>query len=191
MTTYAYARVSTDTQSLESQLLALTKAGIPADRTAVDDAVSGTVPALERPGMQDLLSHVRKGDTVVAYSLSRLGRSTLDVLGLLQELERRGVAFRSVTEALDTSTPMGRMMLTVMAAFAQLEREMLVERTRAGMAVAKAKGRCQGRVETPGRREAVDALLAEGKTIAEVARALELPYNSVKRMAAKIARPAW
>lgn len=184
---YGYARCSTDGQTLDSQLLALAQAGITADQIETDEAVSGKTPALDRPGIQSLLTHTRKGDTVVVYSLSRLGRSTMDVLALLQLLESRGVFFRSLTEGFDSATPMGRMVLTIMAAFAQLEREMTVERTKAGLAAAKARGVTLGRSETPGRRDAVAACLSKGMSLAETGRELGLPYNSVKRLSAKIA----
>uniref|UniRef100_UPI00373547E1 recombinase family protein n=1 Tax=Arthrobacter pityocampae TaxID=547334 RepID=UPI00373547E1 len=90
---------------------------------------------------------LRAGDEVVVWKLDRLGRNTRNLLALIDDLEQRGVHFRSVTEGISTTGPMGRAMLTVMSAFAQLERDQLAERTRAGMAVAAEHGRRAGRRE--------------------------------------------
>lgn len=182
MTIYGYARVSSDDQTLEPQFLALTRAGVEASNVASDDAVSGKVAAIKRTGLAGLLSRLQKGDTLVVYSLSRAGRSTLDVLELLQSLEKRGILFKSLTESFDTSSPTGRAMLGIIAVFAQLERETIVERTNAGIQAAKARGVKFGRAETAGRRDAVARCRWEGKTKAETARELGLPYNAVKRM---------
>lgn len=184
--TYGYCRCSTDTQTLEPQLLALVAAGVPGANIASDDATSGSIPFAERPGIQTLLGAARKGDTIVAYSLSRIGRSTLDVLTLLELLESRGIKFRSLTEPVDTATPMGKAMLSIMAALAQLERDLAVERTKAGLVAARARGSRIGAMETPGRRAAVQDCLARGLGIAGTAAELGLAYNSVKRMAGKL-----
>jgi putative DNA-invertase from lambdoid prophage Rac len=181
-TLHAYVRVSTDAQDTDLQLRALEGFGVPMANVYTDRAISGKVPSAERPGVVKLLARASRGDTVVVYSLSRLGRSTLDVLTVLQTLDAQGVHFRSLTEAFDTTTPMGRAMLGIMAVLAQLEREMLVERTNAGIAAAKARGVRFGREETPGRRAEVEACCHDGMTKAEAARHLELPYNAIKRM---------
>jgi DNA invertase Pin-like site-specific DNA recombinase len=93
-----------------------------------------------RPGLDKLLDHLREGDEVVVWKLDRLGRDTRNLLALVDDLERRGVHFGSLTEGISTSGPMGRAMLTVISAFAQLERDQLAERTRAGMAAAAKHG---------------------------------------------------
>ncbi|MBG6226668.1 DNA invertase Pin-like site-specific DNA recombinase [Arthrobacter sp. CAN_A2] len=105
--------------------------------------MSGT--RASRPELDKLLDHLRAGDEVVVWKLDRLGRNNR--LALIDYLERRGVHFRSVTEGISTTGPMGRAMLTVMSAFAQLERDQLAERTRAGMAAAAEHGRKAGRRE--------------------------------------------
>ncbi len=182
MTTYAYARVSTDDQSIDLQLDALDRIGVPVANIFRDENVSGKVPALERPGLATAIARLSRGDTLVVYALSRLGRSLHDVVNVLHLLEERGIAFRSLTEHFDTGTPAGRAMVGMLATFSQLERDMMLERTQAGIAAAKARGVRFGRAETPGRREAVAECAAKGMTIADTARALELPYNAIKRM---------
>lgn len=136
-----YARVSTADQNSELQHAALKAAGCHPIFT--DHGVSGS--RASRPELDKMLEHLREGDEVVVWKLDRLGRNTRNLLALIDDLERRGVHFRSVTEGISTTGPMGRAMLTVMSAFAQLERDQLVERTRAGMAAAAAHGRKAGR----------------------------------------------
>lgn len=143
MGSIGYARVSTLEQNAVLQHAALTAAGC--NRIFTDHGVSGTTAS--RPELDKLLDHLRKGDEVVVWKLDRLGRNTRNLLALIDDLEHRGVHFRSVTEGISTTGPMGRAMLTVMSAFAQLERDQLAERTRAGMAVAAEHGRKAGRRE--------------------------------------------
>jgi DNA invertase Pin-like site-specific DNA recombinase len=138
-----YARVSTLNQNADLQHTALKAAGC--KKIFTDHGVSGT--RVGRPELEKLLDHLRDGDEVVVWRLDRLGRNTRNLLALIDNLEGRGVHFRSVTEGITTTGPMGRAMLTVMSAFAQLERDQLVERTRAGMAAAAANGRRAGRRE--------------------------------------------
>ncbi|WP_394253498.1 recombinase family protein [Arthrobacter pityocampae] len=143
MGSIGYARVSTLEQSADLQHAALSAVGC--DRIFTDHGVSGA--RASRPELDKLLDHLRAGDEVVVWKLDRLGRNTRNLLALIDDLERRGVHFRSVTEGISTNGPMGRAMLTVMSAFAQLERDQLAERTRAGMAAASRHGRKAGRRE--------------------------------------------
>lgn len=143
MGSIGYARVSTLEQNADLQHAALTTAGC--SRIFTDHGVSGTTAS--RPELDKLLEHLRKGDEVVVWKLDRLGRNTRNLLALIDDLEHRGVHFRSVTEGISTTGPMGRAMVTVMSAFAQLERDQLAERTRAGMASAAMQGRKAGRRE--------------------------------------------
>ncbi|MHA7219229.1 recombinase family protein [Arthrobacter sp. MDT1-48-3] len=138
-----YARVSTLEQNADLQRAALSAAGC--DRIFTDHGVSGTTAS--RPELDKLLDHLRTGDEVVVWKLDRLGRNTRNLLALIDDLESRGVHFRSVTEGISTTGPMGRAMVTVMSAFAQLERDQLAERTKAGMAAAAEHGRKAGRRE--------------------------------------------
>ncbi|OUM43810.1 recombinase family protein [Arthrobacter sedimenti] len=146
MGSIGYARVSTLEQNVDLQHAALRAAGC--DRIFTDHGVSGT--RASRPELDKLLDHLRAGDEVVVWKLDRLGRTTRNLLALIDDLEHRSVHFRSVTEGISTTGPMGRAMLTVMSAFAQLERDQLAERTRAGMAVAAEYGRKAGRREVTG-----------------------------------------
>ena len=98
-----------------------------------------------RPHLDACLDHLREGDVLTVWKLDRLGRNTQHVLAVVDELTSRGIGFRSITEGLHTDGPMGKAMLTIMAAFAQLERDTMIERTRAGLAAAAANGRKGGR----------------------------------------------
>ena len=117
------------------------------------------------------MSHVRKGDTFVIWKLDRLGRSVKGLIDFVGDLEAKGVHFRSLTDGIDTSTPAGRFFFHVMASLAQMERELLIERTKAGLRAAKERGRVGGRkrVMTPSKLEAAHKLLDEGIPPKEVA----------------------
>nr|WP_176704902.1 recombinase family protein [Arthrobacter sp.]AXV46258.1 serine resolvase / DNA invertase [Arthrobacter sp.] len=141
MASYGYARVSTKGQNPDLQLEALAAAGC--DEVFTDRAASGTQSS--RPQLDELLAKVEHGDEIVVWKLDRLGRNTRNLLALLDDLETRGIHFRSVTEGITTTGPMGRAMATIMGAFTQLERDQLSERTRAGLASAARKGRYPGR----------------------------------------------
>lgn len=142
MASIGYARVSTVDQNVQLQMDALKRAGC--ERVFIDHGVSGT--RANRPELDKMLDHLRPGqDEVVVWKLDRLGRNTRNLLALIDDLESRGIHFRSLTEGISTTGSMGTAMLTVMSAFAQLERDQLAERTRAGMAVAAANGRPAGR----------------------------------------------
>ena len=141
MAIIGYARVSTTDQNPQLQLDALRDAG--AVRVFNDHGVSGSTAA--RPGLDSCLDHLREGDVLTVWKLDRLGRNTQHVLAVVDDLTSRGIGFRSITEGLHTDGPMGKAMLTIMAAFAQLERDTMIERTRAGLAAAAANGRKGGR----------------------------------------------
>lgn len=136
-----YARVSTRDQNPQMQLDALAKAGV--ETVFTDKGVSGTL--VSRPELDKALDSLRDGDVLVVWKLDRLGRNTRNLLLLVEELEERGVKLHSLTEGIDTSGPMGKAMLTVISAFAQLERDTLVERTMAGLEVAREAGKLGGR----------------------------------------------
>ncbi len=138
-----YARVSTTAQDPQLQLDALTAAGCARIFT---ESVSGV--KTHRPELDAALKYLREGDQLVVWRLDRLGRSLPHLLDVLVQLDGRGVGFRSLTEALDTSTSGGRLVFSVFGAIAQFERELITERTRAGLAAAKAQGRVGGRPRT-------------------------------------------
>ena len=141
MASLGYARVSTVEQNADLQTRALKDAGC--QKVYTDHGVSGT--KAKRPQLDKLLEHARAGDEVVVWKLDRLGRNTRQLLELIDRLEAQGLNFRSLTEGIATAGPMGKAMLTVMSAFAQLERDQLAERTKAGLAAAAARGRRGGR----------------------------------------------
>jgi DNA invertase Pin-like site-specific DNA recombinase len=136
-----YVRISTRDQSTQLQDDAMAAAGI--TKVFTDVGVGGSLAS--RPEFDKALAHLREGDTLVVWKLDRMGRNTRNVLEVIEGLTDRGVGFRSLTEGLDTSGPMGKAMLTVMAAFSELERSTMLERTYAGLEAAKAKGRVGGR----------------------------------------------
>ncbi len=136
-----YARVSTLDQNLDGQMDALKAAGCERIYT---DMASGKNTA--RPELQKMIDTLREGDTVVVWRLDRLGRSTADLLGLVNGWAEKGVGFQSLSESLDTRGAMGQLMLTVFAAFAEFERNLIRERTLAGLAAARARGRMGGGV---------------------------------------------
>ncbi|MGR2148593.1 recombinase family protein, partial [Salmonella enterica] len=140
MATIGYIRVSTIDQNIDLQRNALTSANC--DRI-FEDRISGKIA--NRPGLKRALKYVNKGDTLVVWKLDRLGRSVKNLVALISELHERGAHFHSLTDSIDTSSAMGRFFFHVMSALAEMERELIVERTLAGLAAARAQGRLGGR----------------------------------------------
>jgi DNA invertase Pin-like site-specific DNA recombinase len=164
-----YARVSTDDQRLDLQRDALTGAGVSADHI-YEDKLSGA--RSDRLGLAAVLKAAREGDTLVVWRLDRLGRTMIDLIKLVTDLEARGVGFRSLTENIDTTTPAGKLIFHVFGALAEFERNLTRERTRAGLMAARARGRVGGRKRAMSDRDVVVAktLLREGSlTVEEVA----------------------
>lgn len=135
-----YIRVSTNEQNTDMQRDALERAGC---ELFFEEKMSGTVE--NRPVLKKALKTLSPGDTLVVWKLDRLGRSMRNLVLLVDELRRREVHFRSVTDSIDTSSSMGRFIFHIMSALAEMERELIVERTRAGLAAARVKGRIGGR----------------------------------------------
>jgi len=138
MTRYGYARVSTIEQNEARQVEALVSEGIPEERIFTDKASGKNT---DRDGLRKLMNTVRAGDEIFIISLDRLARSTLDLLNIVKELEERGVFLRTKDGKINTTTPEGKFNLTILAAVAQLEREMMLERQREGIAIAKREGK--------------------------------------------------
>src|SRR5215813_97821 len=138
-----YARVSTNDQETAAQVAALKAAGC--ERIYREKASGGR---WDRPELQRLLDQLRKGDVLVVWKLDRLSRSLRDVLTIMERLAEAKAGFRSLTEAIDTTTPAGRMMMQMVGAFAEFERAMLRERTRAGWDSARREGRIGGPFKT-------------------------------------------
>ena len=135
-----YARVSTQEQNLEPQTDALKEAGC---QQIFNDTISGAKK--ERPGLHKALLYVREGDTLLVWRLDRLGRSLKDLIETVSKLEERGIGFRSLQESIDTTTSGGRLIFHVFGALAEFERNLISERTYAGLAAARARGRKGGR----------------------------------------------
>lgn len=137
---FGYARVSTQDQKLELQLDALNK--YKCDQI-FQEKMSGKIK--ERPQLDNLLKVIREGDKVVVYKLDRISRSTKHLIELSELFEKKGVQFVSIQDNIDTSTPMGRFFFRMMASIAELERDIISERTKAGLGAARARGRKGGR----------------------------------------------
>jgi DNA invertase Pin-like site-specific DNA recombinase len=135
-----YARVSTQDQTLDLQKDALQKEGC---ERIFTDSVGGT--KARRPGLEEALSHLRSGDTLVVWRLDRLGRSLRHLIDTVTELEVRGVGFKSLTENIDTTTSGGKLVFHIFGALAEFEREIIRERTQAGLQAARARGKSGGR----------------------------------------------
>ena len=148
-----YARVSTQDQNLDRQLDSLTNAGCERIYT---EKMTGT--KADRPELQNLLMALRSGDTLVIESFSRLSRSTKDLLDLVERLNAMGVHLVSMKENLDTTTATGKMMLTMLSALSQFERDIIAERTVEGLKAARARGRCGGRRRVGSDRDRQQAL---------------------------------
>jgi DNA invertase Pin-like site-specific DNA recombinase len=173
-----YARVSTQDQNLELQIEALTKAGC---KKIFEDKVSGS--RAERPGLAKARDVLREGDTLVVWKLDRLGRSVKHLVNLVVELEQQGVQFKSLTDVIDTGTPSGRFFFHVMASLAQMERELTIERTRAGLEVARQLGRKGGRKRqmTESKIRSAKKLLATGVAPRDVASNLGVSVPTLYR----------
>jgi DNA invertase Pin-like site-specific DNA recombinase len=173
-----YARVSTQDQNLDLQLDALAKAGC---NKVFDDKISGN--RAERPGLAKALEMLREGDTLVVWKLDRLGRSVKNLVDLIGELHKQNVQFKSLTDAIDTGTTSGRFFFHVMASLSEMERELTVERTRAGLEVARQLGRKGGRKRqmTDSKIESAKKLLANGVPPRDVAKNLGVSVPTLYR----------
>lgn len=184
----SYLRVSTADQTIASQRLAIEKAlGEAPEREFVDEGVSGRV--MQREGLDACLSAAREHDELVVYSLSRLGRSSAEVIRLVQDLTRpaehggRGIVLRSVTEALDSSTPTGRAFIGILAVVFEMEAELTRERTLAGLAAARKAGRVGGRKPslTPRQKKQALALYEAGERPIDIADTMSVSERTVWR----------
>ena len=167
-----YARVSTVDQDVALQRDALHQAGC--TRIFEDYGVSGV--KTERPALLAALAYIREGDVLVVWKLDRLGRSLAHLITTVSDLEKRGVGLRSLTEAIDTTTSGGRLIFHVFGALGQFERDVIRERTRAGLTVAAARGRKGGRkpVVTADKLKRARALRTQGLNVRETAKRLKV-----------------
>ncbi|MBU0995175.1 MAG: recombinase family protein [Proteobacteria bacterium] len=173
-----YARVSKYDQNLELQINALTKVGC---EKIFSDKTSGS--RMERQGLNDAFSHLREQDVFVVWKLDRLGRNVRGIIDFICEIEKRGVHFKSLTDNIDTTTAAGRFFFHVMTSLAQMERELIIERTRAGLEAARKRGRIGGRkrLMTPSKVESAKKLLKSGLPPREVAKNLGVSIPTLYR----------
>jgi DNA invertase Pin-like site-specific DNA recombinase len=178
-----YIRVSTQEQNTIRQEVLMKSLGV--DEIYID-RMSGK--NANRPELQKMMEYVRKGDTVIVESISRFARNTRDLLELVEQLTAKGVEFVSRKEAIDTTTPTGKFMLTVFGAVAELEREYILQRQREGIAIAKEQGKYKGRkpIEAPEFEQTIAKWKSGAITAAEAMRTLHMTkttfYRKVKRL---------
>src|SRR3989337_1670840 len=138
---YGYARISTDEQNLNLQLDALEHAGC--EKIFKDEGASGA--ATNRPGLDEALSDLQTGDVLTVWRLDRLGRSLPHLITVIEELQSKGVGFKSLSESIDTTTAGGKLTFPIFGALAEFERSLIRERTMAGLSAARARGKKGGR----------------------------------------------
>jgi DNA invertase Pin-like site-specific DNA recombinase len=173
-----YARVSQNDQSIELQIDALRAAGV---EKIFTDVMSGS--RADRPGLREALEFARLGDVLCVYRLDRLGRSLPHLIQLMQDLEGRQIGFKSLAEAIDTTTVGGRLTYHLFASLAEFERSVLRERTRAGLEAAKKRGRHGGRPKllTSEKLDAARRLLDAGTPVKDIATAIGISIPTVYR----------
>jgi DNA invertase Pin-like site-specific DNA recombinase len=173
-----YARVSTADQKLDLQLDALRKAGVHDDNIHTDQASGARTT---RAGLTNALRDVRRGDVLVVWRLDRLARSLSDLVKRLDEFEKDGVGFRSLTESIDTTTAAGRLILHIMGAIAEFERQLTRERTTAGMRSAASRGVRLGakRKLTDAKAKAAERMLREHMTVRDIAKKLGVSVGTI------------
>jgi DNA invertase Pin-like site-specific DNA recombinase len=175
-----YARVSTDEQNLDFQIDALKAAGC--RRVFCDEGVSGAAPS--RPALQKALAALRPGDVLVTWKLDRLGRSLAHLIEIIGTLERKDVGFRSLSEAIDTTTAGGMLIFHVMGALAEFERALIAERTKAGMAAARARGRRLGRPQKLSQEQIAEVRCAKAtgqQSVGDLARRFAVSKSTIHR----------
>ena len=182
MAVFGYARVSTDGQTLAAQDAALHAAGC---AKVYAETASGA--KTDRAQLRKVISRLREGDTLVVTRLDRLARSTRDLLNVLDEISRKGAGFKSLADTwADTTTPHGRLMLTVLGGLAEFERELIKARTGEGRARAKAKGVHMGRPPklTPHQRREAIARRDAGEALTDIARTFGASHTTIGRLTA-------
>ena len=181
---FGYGRVSKGKhQDPAPQVAALKADGC--ERVYVD-RMSGA--RWDRPELSRLMDQLREGDVLVVWKLDRLGRSLKDLLFLMERVNKAGAGFRSITEAIDTTTPSGRMLMALLASFAEFEREMIAERTKAGLEYARSEGRIGGgrpKLTPRQQREVVNMVSSGRGTGADAARLFQVSESTVSRILAR------
>jgi putative DNA-invertase from lambdoid prophage Rac len=182
MAVFGYGRVSTKDQTTENQRIEIAAAGYKVDYWFTDEGISGKTHATQRPQFMAMLEKIRDGETLVVTKLDRLGRDAEDVLRTVRTLAERKIEVVVLQLGkLDLGSSAGKLMLTMLAAVASMERDLLIERTQAGLARAKAEGKKLGRrpKTTPEQREEMKARYATGETVSALARLYSISRASV------------
>ncbi|WP_260673577.1 recombinase family protein [Comamonas aquatica] len=183
---FAYCRVSTSDQTPENQLLEISTAGFEVSpRRAIKETISGSVEASLRPGWVSLMNKLEPGDILVVTKLDRLGRNAMDVRGTVESLASMGVkVYCLALGGMDLASPAGKMTMGVINAVAEFERDLLVERTQAGLARAKAEGKTLGRPKSLSPEESKEVLkmLNQGQSVAGIARQLGTSRQTIMRV---------
>lgn len=186
MRVFAYCRVSTTDQTTENQVLEIAAAGFAINgRRIVEETISGSVPTEQRPGFQRLLDKLEPEDVLVVTKLDRLGRNAMDVRATVEKLAQSGIRVHCLAlGGVDLTSPAGKMTMGVIAAVAEFERDLLVERTQAGLALAKASGKAIGRPQSldKGQVAMVRQKLSEGHSVAALAREFGTSRQTVMRV---------
>jgi putative DNA-invertase from lambdoid prophage Rac len=185
---FAYCRVSTNDQTTENQVQEIAAAGFTvAKQRIVSETVSGSVAALERQGFAKLLDKLESGDVLVVTKLDRLGRNAMDVRATVERLEESGVKVHCLAlGGVDLTSPAGKMTMQVINAVAEFERDLLIERTNAGIKRAKAEGKAFGRPSalTVAQQEKVKEQIKAGVAVAQIAKAFDTSRQTIMRVRA-------
>ncbi|APD36559.1 recombinase family protein [Burkholderia pseudomallei] len=184
--TFAYARVSTSDQTTANQLREIEAAGFSVDkRRVVSESISGSVSADQRPGFAQLLVRMEEGDVLIVTKLDRLGRNAMDVRATVEGLAERGIRVHCLAlGGVDLTSAAGRMTMQVLNAVAEFERDLLIERTHAGIARAKAEGKAMGRPSALSDEQRADVLreLDVGASVAALARQFGTSRQTIMRV---------
>ena len=191
MRVFAYCRVSTTDQSTENQVLEIANAGFALnERRIVKETISGSVPADQRPGFQRLMDKLESEDVLVVTKLDRLGRNAMDVRATVEKLAQNGVRVHCLAlGGVDLTSPAGKMTMGVIAAVAEFERDLLIERTQAGLALAKDSGKAIGRPQSLDKGQIAMARqkLSEGHSVASLAREFGTSRQTIMRVRDSVA----
>lgn len=188
--TFAYARVSTADQTTSNQIREIEAAGFAVDkRRVVTESISGSVSADQRPGFAKLLDRIEEGDVLIVTKLDRLGRNAMDVRTTVEGLAAKGVRVHCLAlGGVDLTSAAGRMTMQVLGAVAEFERDLLIERTNAGIARAKAEGKTMGRPSALSAAQHVEVKtrLSEGASVASVAKHYGTSRQTIMRIRAAV-----
>lgn len=178
-----YARVSTEDQKFSIQIDAIMRAGVD-ERNIFKEEGSGAIAIDKRPALQECLNWLKKGDSLIIYKLDRLGRSVANLIEIVDILRKKEVELKSLTENLDTSTPTGMLMFNVIGSLTAFERDLFMERSKAGMIAAKERGMKFGRPEvmTEDRISKMRSMMKKGVRITDIAKELGISRSPIYRL---------